>query len=97
MSMTDVLMFCVYSAYHNFTYCFSEHETWSFPSRGKTQITVFLNRVLGTIFAPKNEKVTRELRKLHTEELHDLYASPNITEATKSRRMRSAVPIGNEK
>jgi hypothetical protein len=39
---------------------------------------VFENRVLRRIFWPKRDKVTGEQRKLHNEELHDLYSSPNI-------------------
>jgi hypothetical protein len=39
---------------------------------------VFENRVLGRIFGPKKDKVTGEWRKLHSEELHNLYSSPNI-------------------
>jgi hypothetical protein len=39
---------------------------------------VFENRVLGRIFGPKREKVAGGCRRLHDEELHDLYASPNI-------------------
>ena len=42
------------------------------------------------IFGPKRNKVTGEWRKLHNEELNDLYSSPNIVQVTKSRRMRWA-------
>jgi hypothetical protein len=47
---------------------------------------VFKNRVL-SIFGPRRDEVTREWRKLHNEELNDLYYSPNIVRMTKSRRM----------
>jgi len=44
--------------------------------------------VLGRIFWPKRDEVTREWRKLHNEGLNDLYCSPNIIGVNKSRRMR---------
>jgi hypothetical protein len=46
--------------------------------------------VLRRIFGPKRDEVTGEWRKLHNEELHDLYSSPNIIRIIKSRRMRWA-------
>ena len=49
---------------------------------------VFENRVLRIKFGPKRDEVTREWRKLHNEELHDRYSSPNIVRVIKSRRMR---------
>jgi hypothetical protein len=49
--------------------------------------------VLRKIFGPKREEVTGEWRKLHNEELYDLYCSPNITRVNKSRRMRWAGPV----
>ena len=48
------------------------------------------NRVLRRIFGPKRDGVTEEWRKLHNEELNDLYCSPNIVGVIKSRRMRWA-------
>jgi hypothetical protein len=48
---------------------------------------VFENRVLRRIFGRKREEVTGEWRKLHNEELHNLYSSPNIVRVMKSRRM----------
>jgi hypothetical protein len=48
----------------------------------------FENRVLRRIFGPKRDVVTGEWRKLHNEELNDLYCSPNVTRVIKSRRMR---------
>jgi len=51
------------------------------------------NRALRRIFGPKRDDVTGERRKLHNEELYDLYFSPNIVRVIKSRRMsRSAGP-----
>jgi len=51
---------------------------------------VFENTVLRRIFGPKWDDVTGEGRKLHNEELHDLYSSPNIVQVMKSRRIRWA-------
>jgi hypothetical protein len=48
---------------------------------------VFENRVLGRIFGPKREEVARGWRRLHNEELHNLYPSPNIIRVIKSRRI----------
>jgi hypothetical protein len=48
---------------------------------------VFENRVLGRIFGPKRDEVKGEWKKLHSEELHILYSSPNIIRQIKSRRM----------
>ena len=65
-------------------------ETWSLTLREERRLRVFENRVLGRIFGPKRDGVTGELRKLHNEELNDLYCSPNIVRLIKSRRMRWA-------
>ena len=51
---------------------------------------MFENRVLRTVFGPKRDEVTGEWRKLHNEELRDLYSLPNIVRVVKSRRMRWA-------
>jgi uncharacterized membrane protein len=52
------------------------------------RLRVFENRVLRRIFGPKRDEVTGEWRKLHNEELHNLYSSPDIIRQVKSRRMR---------
>jgi len=51
---------------------------------------VFENRVLRRIFGLKRDEVTGEWRKLHNEELNDLYSPPSIVRVIKSRRMRWA-------
>jgi hypothetical protein len=51
---------------------------------------VFENRVLRKIFGPKRDEVTGDWRKLHNEELRDLYCSPSIITIIKSRRRRRA-------
>jgi hypothetical protein len=54
--------------------------------REESRLRVFENRVL-RIFGPKRDEVTGEWRKLHNEELSDLYSLPNIVRVVKSRRM----------
>jgi hypothetical protein len=49
---------------------------------------VFENRVLRRTFGPKRDKVTGDWRKLHNEELHNLYSSRNIVRMINLRRMR---------
>jgi hypothetical protein len=51
---------------------------------------VFENRVLRRVFGPKRDEVTGDWRKLHNEELNDLYLLPNILRVVKSRKMRWA-------
>ena len=51
---------------------------------------VFENMVLRRIFGPRRDEVTGEWRRMHKEDLNDLYSSPNIVRVTKSRRMRWA-------
>ena len=65
-------------------------ETCSLTLREEHRLRVFEDRVLRGIFEPKREGVTGEWRKLHNEELNDLYSSPNIVRVIKSRRIRWA-------
>jgi hypothetical protein len=61
-------------------------ETWSLTLREEHRLRVFDNRVLRRIFGPKREE-DGSWRKLHNDELHSLYSSPNIVRVIKSRRM----------
>jgi hypothetical protein len=63
-------------------------ETWYLILREEHRLRVFENRVLRRICGPKRDDVTGDWRKLHNEELHNLYSSPNIIRMIKSRRMR---------
>jgi len=63
-------------------------ETWSLILRKERKLRVFENMVLRRIFGPRKDEVTGEWRRLHNEELNDLYWSPYIVRVIKSRRMR---------
>jgi len=65
-------------------------ETWSFTLKEERKLREFENRVLRRLFGLKRDEVTREGRKLHNEELHALFYSPNIAWVIKSRRIRWA-------
>jgi hypothetical protein len=65
-------------------------ETWSLTVREEHKLRVFENSVLRRIFGPKRDGVTGGWRKLHNEELHNLYSLPSIIRTIKSRRMRCA-------
>ena len=58
--------------------------------REERRLRVSEKRVLGRVFGAKRDEVTGEWRKLHTEELSDLYSLPNIVRVVKLRRMRWA-------
>ena len=65
-------------------------ETWSLTLREERKLRIFENIVLRRIFGPRRDEVTGEWKRLHNEELNDLYSSPNIVRVVKSRRMRWA-------
>ena len=62
-------------------------ETWSLALRKERKLRVFENMVLRRIFGPRRDEVTGEWRRMHKEELNDLYSSPNIVRVIKLRRM----------
>jgi hypothetical protein len=65
-------------------------ETWSLTLSEEYRLRVFESRMLRRIFGPKKDEVTGDWRKLHNQELHNLYSSPTIIGMIKSRRMRWA-------
>jgi len=58
--------------------------------REERKLRVLENMVLRRIFGPRREDIMGEWRRLHNEELNDLYSSPNIVRVIKSRRIRWA-------
>ena len=75
-------------------------ETWSLTLREERKLRVSENRVLRRIFGHMRDEVTGDWRRLHNEELNDLYCSPNIVRMIKWRRMRWAghvARIGKER
>jgi hypothetical protein len=67
-------------------------ETWSLKLREERRLRVFKSKLLWRMFGPNRDVVTEEWRKLHNEELNDLYSSPNIIRVIKSK-MRWAVHV----
>jgi hypothetical protein len=68
-------------------------NTWSLTLREERRLRVCENRVLRRIFGPKMDEETGKWRKLHNEELDDLYLSPNTFRVIKSKIMRWAGPV----
>jgi hypothetical protein len=62
-------------------------EEWSLTLREDRRLRVFENRILGRISGPKTYG-NREWRRLHNEELYNLYRSPNIVRVIKSGKLR---------
>ena len=69
-------------------------ETWSLTLREEHRLRVLENRLLRRIFVPKRDKVTKEWRNLHIEELN-LYSSPSIVQVIKLRRMKWAEHVAH--
>jgi hypothetical protein len=67
-------------------------EIWSLTLREEHRLRVFESKLLGRILGPKRDYVTGGWRKLHNEELHNLYSSPSIIRRITSR-MRLAVRV----
>jgi hypothetical protein len=65
-------------------------ETWSVMLREEHRLRVFENRVLRRIFGPNRDEVMGEWRKLHNEELHNLYSSPDIISQVKVNEVGGA-------
>jgi hypothetical protein len=59
-------------------------ETWSLTLREEHRLRAFKNSVLRRIFGPRSNEVTEGWRKLHNQELHDLYSLPSIIRIIKS-------------
>jgi hypothetical protein len=69
------------------------HETWFLTLREEHKLRVFENRVLRKIFGLRRDEVTGGLKKLHNEELHNLYSLSSIIRKIKLRRMRWMGPV----
>jgi hypothetical protein len=68
-------------------------DTWSLTLREEHRVRVFENKVLKRILGQKRNEVTGGWRKLHNEELHNLYSFPSVIRMIRSRRMRCEVDV----
>jgi hypothetical protein len=68
-------------------------ETWSLTLREKQRLMVFQYRVMRKAFGPRKDDIPAGWKRLHNEELNDLYSSPNIIRVIQSRRMRLAIHV----
>jgi hypothetical protein len=74
-----------------------ECEGWSLTlSEKKNRMRVFENRVLRKMFGPQRDEVTGEWRRLHNEELYDVYSSPNIIRIIKNEMGGACVSYGSQ-
>jgi len=70
-------------------------ETLLLTLREERKLRVFENIALRRIFGPRRDEIMGELRRLHNEELNNLYSSPNVVRVIKSRRMRWAEHVAH--
>jgi len=70
-------------------------ETWSLTLREERKLRVFQNMVLRRIFGRRRDEITGEWRRLHNEELNDLYSSPSTVQVIKSRKMTWAGQVAH--
>jgi hypothetical protein len=90
MLIEEILMQLIFSATVVLPVVLYRREAWSLTLREEQRLRVFENGVLRRIFGPKRDEATGDWRRLHNEELNDLYSSPNIIRVIKSRRMKWA-------
>jgi hypothetical protein len=74
---------------------FYGYETWPLTLRKEHKLRVFENGALRRIFGPKRDEIIRGWRKLHDDELHNLYSTPDIILMLKSRKMRWAEHVAH--